>query len=193
MNKTDKTFALFCESERLAVRPLQNEDYQNWLNEFENRLPSQHRHDTGNIDMSECTLDWFQNLVKRHQSLAESDTGYVFAIFRKSDGKHIGMIDFSTLTRDNFQWARIGYTIHNQHWRNGYGKEAVLAALHIAFHELHYHRIEAHINVDNSPSVQLAKSVGMEFECIRKGFIFENEQWTDHLIYYINSQKTRIT
>ncbi|MEH6942068.1 hypothetical protein V7014_09450 [Bacillus sp. JJ722] len=43
-----------------------------------------------------------------------------------------------------------------------------------------------HINLDNSPSINLAKSVGMEFECVRKGFIFEFGEWTDHFFYYIN-------
>lgn len=138
--------------------------------------------------MSECTKEWFHNLVKKHQMLALSDTANVFGIFRKNDGKHLGMVDFSTLARENFQWGRIGYTIHNQYWRKGYGKEAVIGALHIAFKDLQFHRIEAHINVDNAPSINLAESVGMEFECVRKGFIYEYEEWTDHLIYYINSK-----
>ena len=70
---------------------------------------------------------------------------------------------------------------------NGYGKEAVSAALTLAFTQLKFHRIEAHINIDNAPSIKLAESVGMEFECIRKGFIYENDEWTDHLVYYKNS------
>lgn len=138
--------------------------------------------------MSECTKEWFHNLVKKHQTLALSDTVYVLGIFRKNDSKHLGMVDFSTLARDNFQWGRIGYTIHNQYWRKGYGKESVIGALHIAFEELQFHRIEAHINVDNVASKKLAESVGMEFECIRKGFLYEYEEWTDHLVYYMNSQ-----
>nr|WP_143781406.1 GNAT family protein [Paenibacillus amylolyticus] len=56
-----------------------------------------------------------------------------------------------------------------------------------AFEYLKFHRIEAHINVDNTPSMKLAESVGMEFECLRKGFIHENNEWTDHLVYYKNS------
>ena len=187
MIKKEKTFDFISETERLVIRPLKNVDYNNWLNEFNNRFPSQHRHDIGKIDMSECTEEWFHNLVKKHQTLALSDTGNVFGIFRKNDGKHLGMIDFSTLARSNFQWGRIGYTIHNQYWRKGYGKEAVTGALNIAFKDLQFHRIEAHINVDNAPSINLAESVGMEFECVRKGFIYEYEEWTDHLVYYINS------
>lgn len=50
-----------------------------------------------------------------------------------------------------------------------------------------FHRIEAHINIDNIPSMKLAESVGMEFECIRKGFIYENDEWRDNLVYYKNS------
>jgi [ribosomal protein S5]-alanine N-acetyltransferase len=182
------TFDYIAESERLVVRPLKEEDYKNWLNEFNNRLPSQHRHDKGKIDMSECTEEWFTNLVKKHQELALTDIAHVFGIFRKDNGTHLGMVDFSTLARDDFQWARIGYTIHNQHWRKGYGKEAVREALNIAFKDLNFHRIEAHINVDNTPSMNLAESVGMKFECKRKGFIFEFGEWTDNLVYYINSK-----
>ncbi|PJN66529.1 hypothetical protein PAEAM_01720 [Paenibacillus sp. GM1FR] len=174
------------ETERLVIRPLQKDDYENWLYEFENRHPSQHRHDKGKMDMSECTLDWFHDLVDRHQELARTDAVYVFGVFRKQDGTHLGMIDIATLARDHFQWGSFGYTIHNQYWRKGYGKEAVNGALHIAFEHLKFHRIEAHINVDNTPSMKLAKSVGMEFECLRKGFIHENNEWTDHLVYYKN-------
>ena len=187
MKLQEKQFEYISETERLVIRPLKKDDYKNWLNAFENRYPSQNRHDQGKIDMSECTLEWFHQLVEKHQELALTDTTYIFGVFSKSDGTHFGTIDFSTLARDDFQWGRIGYTIHNQHWKNGYGKEAVNAALTLAFKQLKFHRIEAHINIDNTPSMKLAESVGMEFECIRKGFIYEYDEWTDHLIYYKNS------
>ena len=57
----------------------------------------------------------------------------------------------------------------------------------MAFQQLSYHRIEAHINHDNTPSIKLIESVGMDFECMRKGFIYENNEWTDHLVYYKNA------
>ncbi len=179
-------FSDMIETERLVIRPLNNEDYTTWYTQFENRLPSQHRYDEGKLDMGVCTKKWFQQLVDNHRSLALEDKIYVFGIFRKADNAHLGAIDFSTLLRDDFQWARVGYTIHNQFWRKGYAKEAVKAAIHFAFEKLNYHRIEAHINLDNFPSIKLAESVGMEFECVRKGFIYEFEEWTDNLVYYIN-------
>ncbi|MGL4820034.1 MAG: GNAT family N-acetyltransferase, partial [Bacilli bacterium] len=175
-------------TERLVVRPLKVDDYSNWLSSFENRRPSQHAYDEGKMDMRECTESWFVNLVEKHQQLAMTDVAHVFGVFRKEDDVHVGFVDFSTLARNEFQWARMGYTIHNQYWRNGYAKEAVSAALTIAFQELNFHRIEVHINLDNVPSIKLAESVGMEYECIRKGFIYECEAWTDHLVYAINAQ-----
>jgi [ribosomal protein S5]-alanine N-acetyltransferase len=188
LSEKKRIFDVIAETERLIIRPLKSDDYQNWFNEFNNRFPSQYKHDKGRMDMSVCTEEWFHNLVNKHQELALSDVAHVFGIFRKEDGIHLGMVDFSTLARDVFQWARIGYSIHNQFWKNGYCKEAVKEAVNIAFKELEFHRIEAHINLDNTPSINTAMSIGMEFECIRKGFIYENEEWTDHLVYCINSK-----
>jgi [ribosomal protein S5]-alanine N-acetyltransferase len=182
-----REFTICTETDRLLIRPLRKADYSNWLNEFNNRLPSQHKHDKGRMNMNNCSEHWFAQLVKDHQELALKDQAYIFGVFRKEDNVHLGMVDFSTLARENFQWGRIGYSIHNQFWRQGYGQEAVFAALLLAFSELHYHRIEAHINVDNLASIELAKRVGMEFECIRKAFLFESGEWTDHRVYYKNA------
>lgn len=181
-------FNYYIETERLFIRPLERKDYTTWLSEFKNRFPSRHKYDEGWIDMSLCTKEWFGELVDHHQKIASDDDVYVFGIFRKEDGAHLGAIDFSTVLRKEFQWAKFGYTIHNQFWRQGYGMESVKAAIELAFDKLHYHRIEAHINVDNDVSIKLAKGVGMEFECIRKAFIYEFDEWTDNLIYYINSK-----
>lgn len=180
-------FDQYAETERLVIRPYQHEDYHNWLSQYQSRMPSQHKYDQGKVDMSICTDEWFRELVARHQQLARDDTTYVFGVFRKEDGVHVGVIDFSTLLRDNFHWARMGYSIHNHYWRMGYGKEAVGAALKLAFQQLLFHRVEAHINTDNIASIRLAESVGMSCECVRKGFIFEDGAWTDHLVYYLNA------
>lgn len=187
MELKEEEFDVFSETERLVIRPLQLTDYGNWLNAYKGRHSSQHRHDRGKMDMSGCTREWFAKLVDKHQKLALTDNEFIFGIFRKEDRQHLGMIDFSTLFRDEFQWGRVGYTIHNQYWRRGYGREAVNKALDIAFTDLKFHRIEAHINLDNPASIHLAEKVGMTYECTRKGFIFEFGEWTDNLIYYKNA------
>ncbi|WP_110114461.1 GNAT family N-acetyltransferase [Bacillus sp. CGMCC 1.16541] len=177
------------ESERLIIRPYYVSDYPHWLAQYEQRLPSQHKYDEGKLDMSACTKEWFQEFVKKNQASANEDRLYIFGVFHQEAYTHIGAIDFSTLLRDDFQWARIGYQIHNHFWGQGYGKEAVKLALQLGFEQLNYHRIEAHINLDNDASIHLAKSVGMEYECTRKKFIYEDGAWTDNLIYVRNAEK----
>lgn len=177
------SWALTITTERLILRPQQVSDYEQWYVGFSGRLPTQHKYDPGQEDLEGCDQAWFSALCQRHQKLALSDQVYVFGVFSQKTNQHLGNIDLSTIRRADNQWAVLGYTIHNQHWRQGFGKEAVGAALISGFTHLNYHRIEAAINLDNQASIALARSVGMKEECIRRGFIYENEQWVDHRIY----------
>lgn len=181
MNKTD--WLLTIETERLILRPQQSEDYQAWYAGFAGRLPPQSKYDEGQISLAGCDRDWFSNLCQRHQEQALSDYAYIFGVFSKQTNKHLGNVDLSTIQREEKQWANLGYSIHNQYWHQGFGREAVKAAIIAGFENLGYHRIEAAINLDNQPSIALAHSVGLTKECIRRGFYYENEQWVDHLIY----------
>lgn len=171
---------------RLIIRPLDESDYNSWLNGYKGRLPAQYIHDNGQLDLSDATTSWFNDLVKRQVMFAEQDDLYIWGIFDK-DNNHLGMLDIKTLSRDNFQWAEIGYFIHNQYWRKGYCYEAVTELVYQAYETLNFHRIEAHVNTDNVPSLRLLEKVGFKFECLREAFIFENGKWTDNYVYYINT------
>lgn len=178
------------ETERLVIRPLEEKDYDMWMKGFCGRDVSQNPYDEGKLDMSVCTRKWYKQLIEKHQRLLKADDIYVFGIFRKSDGVHIGNLDVVTLSRQHFQWAECGYAIHNQFWRQGYGYEALAAMLKIAERRLKYHRIEAHVNIGNEPSIALLEKAGFRYECTREQFLFENGEWTDHYVYFknLNSQ-----
>ncbi|BCU51551.1 acetyltransferase [Staphylococcus auricularis] len=176
---------LSCSSGRLEIRPIAYSDYESWLEGFLNRSPSKHPYDQGLIDMSECTQEWFEALVDKHQALMKEDDMYIFAIFDQL-GNHLGMLDIVTIQRANFNWGEIGYFVHNQFWRQGYAFEAISKILPLVNERLEFHRIEAHVNIDNDPSINLLKKVGFEYECTRKAFIYENGAWTDNKIFYIN-------
>lgn len=175
------------ETERLILRPLENDDYERWLEGFRNRLPKQYKHDEHKMDLDGWTQEKFNNVVNRHEQLAIQDDGYILSVFRKSDSKHLGMVGFWILMRREFQWGFLEYRIHNQYWQNGYGKESVKEGLNVAFKNLGFHRIEAHISIDNDPSIRLAERVGLSYECTRKQFIYESDCWADNLVYYMNA------
>jgi [ribosomal protein S5]-alanine N-acetyltransferase len=174
---------LTIETERLILRPQQPNDYAVWYAGFSGRLPQGGKYDEGQVNLDGCDLAWFSGLCDRHQAQADGDYAYIFGVFLKQDDRHLGNIDLSTIYREEKQWANLGYCIHNQYWRQGFAKEAVTAVLTAGFDRLGYHRIEAAINLDNIPSLALARSIGLQQECIRRGFYYENEQWVDHVIY----------
>ena len=170
-------------TERLVLRPQQPSDYESWYAGFMGRLPKQHLYDAGKLDLDGCDSAWFLDLCHRHQELALKDWVYIFGVFERQTNRHLGNIDLSTIRRHENQWANLGYSIHNQYQRQGYGKEATKAALIAGFERLNYHRIEAAIDLDNQASIAFAESLGMKQECVRRGFFYEKEQWVDHLIY----------
>ena len=90
----------------------------------------------------------------------------------------------------DYNWAMMGYSIHNQYFQKGYGKESVEAAMELFFHVLNFHRIELQINVDNIPSKMLAESTGFKYECTRESFFYEGGKWIDQLIYFKNRIST---
>jgi [ribosomal protein S5]-alanine N-acetyltransferase len=178
-----QSWTLKIETERLILRPQQSDDYNSWYAGFANRLPQQSKYDEGAIKLDSFDREWFSNSCKHHQEQALSDYAYIFGIFSKQTNQHLGYVDLSTIQREEKQWANLGYSIHNQYWQQGFGKEAVKAVIIAGFETLGYHRIEAAINLDNHLSIALAESVGLTKECIRRGFYYEEEQWVDHLIY----------
>ena len=174
---------LTIETERLILRTQKSSDYDAWRAGFAGRLPQQYPYDEGPVDLAGCDADWFVGLCERHQAQAIRDDAYIFGVFSRLTHQHLGHVDLSTIQREEKQWANLGYSIHNQHWRQGFGKEAVSVALKVGFETLGYHRIEAAINLDNYPSIALAEAVGLQREGIRRGFYYEHDQWVDHLIY----------
>ena len=120
----------------IILKELEVDDYLSWYQGFNNRLDKQLPYDEGKLDMEPCTKSWFVKLVEYHQTLRKCDEQYIYGIFRKEDGKHLGMIYLAKLVRDRTSWAEIGYFIHNQYFQKGYGKAALKSLLKINREEL---------------------------------------------------------
>ncbi len=172
-------------TERLEIRPLKLEDYKVWLRGFKEQNESQSPYDEGWFDTAFITEEWYAKKLKEREELGKKDSTYMLNIFRKEDRASIGYCDITTHMREDFQYARVGYTIHNQFWNKGYGKESIKALVSIGFEDLNFHRLEAHINLDNIVSKKVILSAGFQFEGIREKFILEDNEWIDNEIYYI--------
>ncbi len=182
---------IYCETERLIIRPAGEEDYRRYVDGFANCGPMKNRFDE-QFDASEMTEDWFRALLTRRAKEARDDYAYKFMVIRKSDGVSVGYCNVFPHYRADFQYAHVGYAIHNNYWNNGYATECVSALITIGFKVLKLHRLEAHVNLDNPASKKVLLKAGFSFECVRKSFIYEDGKWTDNEIYYINNDALRL-
>lgn len=175
------------ESSQIIVRPAMPADYAAFVAGYAGCGLAKNRFDEGWFDVSFMTENWYWDLLDRRAQEAEADYCYLFHIFRRTDGTALGYCDITTQFREEFQYAKIGYTIHNPYWGMGYATQCVELLIKIGFEQLNFHRLEAHVNLDNPASKAVLRKNGFQFECIRKGFILEDGVWTDNEIYYRNS------
>jgi [ribosomal protein S5]-alanine N-acetyltransferase len=176
------------ESERLILRPTKESDFLVIRDGLKGQGVQKNKYDEEELELTDTYTEGFckKNVANLIQ-YAKNDKAYFFRIFSKADGSYIGGVIIKTIMRNNFQWGEIGYWLLNQHWGKGYGSEMVKLAIDVAFNELGFHRVEAQINLDNIAAQRTSELAGMKFECIRKGFIFEFDEWTDNMIYVINN------
>lgn len=176
-------------TERLIIRPTREDDFEIIGAGLKGQLSQQNKYDDEELELVDIYTEAFcKHNVENIKQSAINDKAYLFRVFKRNDGAYIGGVIIKPILRKHFQWAELGYWLLNQHWGKSYGSEMAKAAIDIAFQELGFHRIEAQINLDNVASQRTAEKAGMKLECIRKGFIYEFDEWTDNMVYVINRQ-----
>ncbi|MCD8144704.1 MAG: GNAT family N-acetyltransferase [Oscillospiraceae bacterium] len=174
---------IYIETKRLIIRPVTKADYPAFVAGYRDCLPPQNPFDEGAMDTDFMTEDWFRELLSRRRKEAEQDKSHLLDIFRKADWKAIGYCDITVHQRECLQYGRIGYTLHNPYWGQGYGTECAKGLVQIGFEQLHLHRLEAHVDPDNPASKNVLRKTGFTLEVVRKQFEYEDGEWQDREIY----------
>ena len=89
-----------------------------------------------------------------------SCSNYQYAAILKVSGKLIGACNLA-LTDDE---AEIGWILHRDFWKQGFGTEMGEKLLEFGFDTLHLHRILAHCDVENQASFRVMEKIGMRRE-----------------------------
>ena len=85
---------------------------------------------------------------------------YQYAVVLKTTGTLIGACNIA-LTGDA---AEIGWILHCDYWKQGYGTEMGAALLDFGFGDLNLHRIVAHCDAENIASYRVMEKIGMRRE-----------------------------
>lgn len=177
-----------CSTRRLVLRPLRRTDYARWEKAYAAITKKQNKYDASLRDPSRRTRAAFNALVRGQEELLRAGKQYAFGIFKKASGEYIGGVALMDITRQVFQNAYIGWHLLNPHWGHGYGKEACAACIKFAFKNLHLHRVEAGINLDNARSLALARSLNMRNEGVSRKRLYLGGTWNDLRLYAITAE-----
>ncbi len=101
-------------------------------------------------------------------------------VCRGDDGAIVGVINLNNIVRGSFLNASLGYYAGLPYAGRGYMTGGLKAAVRFAFGTLGLHRLEANIQPNNAPSINLVKRCGFVNEGFSRNFLYIAGAWRDH-------------
>ncbi|MEP6830804.1 MAG: GNAT family N-acetyltransferase [Rhizomicrobium sp.] len=96
-------------------------------------------------------------IVASQLSAMEDGHFLYWTVWRDNDA--IGSVDLSALDFTHMR-GEIGFLFRRDQWGQGYGREAMGALIHHAFHQLRLERLEAKVHAANMPAKKLLGLLG---------------------------------
>lgn len=171
------------QTERLILRPFEESDFEavhSYASNYENI-----KHMTFGPNKEEHTKEFIKNAINKANTVPQTE--YEFAITLRENEKLIGACGLHTnkeLTEGNLGWV-----LHMDYWKKGFGTEFAHELLRFGFEELNLHRIYATCDADNYGSYRVMERNGMRregyFKQCRPGRKCDPDKWYDDLHYAI--------
>ena len=163
------------ETERLILRPLTPDDFeavQSWADN-----PDNLRYMSFGPNTEEDTRSFLET--------AKNRPGKDFAFVIKQTGMVIGSGGISP--DDAGDTGVMGWILHIDHWRDGYGTELCGELIRYGFEDLKLRRITADCAADNYGSYRVMERNGMRREAMHKAAFWAriDREWIDRLVYSI--------
>lgn len=124
----------------------------------------------------------------REQSSASGDERS-FAI-ETLEGELVGSLSVGRCDRRHGTFS-YGLGIFREHWRKGYGRDAVRVMLRYYFDELRFQKANAGVYEFNEPSIRLHEELGFALEGRQRRMVFTGGEHYDELIFGITLEEFR--
>ena len=147
------------ESERLLFRPIQETDFETWLPFFKSKVAMQHW-PMGNRTPEEYAHQWYEKQWKRYKN----NWGGMNALLLKDCHTLIGHAGLLTQKIGQSIELEVAYSLLPKYWKKGYATEAALKCKKVAFDQGYCQKLIALIAPGNTPSIAVAKRLGMKNE-----------------------------
>ena len=170
------------ETERMVLRLPQHSDYRAWaaLREGSAQFLQPWEPEWAADHLSRRS---FTNRVQ--WSVRSHGQGAALALFltRKSDDTLLGALTLDNIRRGPAQTGTLGYWIGQNHARQGYMREAIVAVAHHAFVRLDLSRLEAACLEENVASRGLLERSGFKYEGVAQSYLQIAGRWRNHVLY----------
>jgi len=172
---TDSNSSLvYLRSNRVVLRPVLHSDVPLCLRWINDREVTQYL--MRDLPMMEASEEkWFENLSAR------SDTDVVFIIV--VDETPIGVMGIHAINWRDRTATTGSFIGEKEYWGKGYGTEAKMLVLHLAFHTLNLRKLSSSVIAYNKRSYAYSKKCGYTEEGVRKAQFFKHgTYWDEHLL-----------
>lgn len=144
------------ESQRLRFRPLQPDDFDQWLPFYAHPQSTQYWEGEPLDPVLNCR-NWFDKTFYRYAH----NRGGMNVLIDKQTGVFAGQCGLLVQVVDQVEELEVGYSILPEFWNRGYATEAAMACQHYAFTHKLADSLVSIIHEQNEPSQAVALRTGM--------------------------------
>ncbi|MGK5630054.1 GNAT family N-acetyltransferase [Streptomyces sp. URMC 123] len=177
------TISYLRQGPRVALRRVRRQDHAE-LTALAQESAEMHRRWLG---ARENTVEAFESHLER--CARPTHEGLVICL--RDTGAIVGSVNINNIVRGALQSGTLGYASYASTAGHGYMTEGLRLVIELAFDQLELHRLEANIQPDNLPSLNLVKRLGFRREGYSTAFQHINGAWRDHERWAITAEMTR--
>jgi ribosomal-protein-alanine N-acetyltransferase len=111
---------------------------------------------------------------------AARDDQASYLIRHATCGRLVGYVNINNIVRGALRSGHLGYASFRSHARRGLMTAGLAAVVTDAFTSLGLHRLEANIQPDNAPSLNLVRRLGFRRDGFSPRYLIIDGQWRDH-------------
>lgn len=147
-------------SKRLDFRLLCEDDFEWWKALFERKEVARFLGLDPNNSAQELCEKWFAKAFDRYAN----DTGGMNVLVDRELGLPVGQCGLLLQEVEGEERMEVGYSLHPDHWGQGYATEAAMKCRDFAFENNFRENLISQVHIENTPSAHVARRNGMTWE-----------------------------
>lgn len=170
--------------ELVQLRAVRESDWERYFADASEDSEAARLHSQIEVVSPEAVRGWL-----REKSAQKDGDERTWAI-ETLDGELVGSINTGRCDRRNGTFS-YGLGIFREHWRRGYGKDAIRVLLRFFFQELGYQKANVGVYEFNEASLELHAQLGFSLEGRQRRMVYSGGGHHDELLFGLTAEEYR--